>query len=229
MPPDAPPGVDDVSPLQRALDAQSHAEELQRQPARAADVHAHIDRLPISGHKKAFLHANPALAQAPLSHVMAHHYQLALHSGVPDDSELMNQAVLHGVQRDIEHHHALKALTSADARPTPENHAMHQDVAESAAELAREAEAHLAEYQPEPTAPPPAKRKSIPMSAPVSRDVGSMSGQRIDSGNTLRKDEREIARVSFPHLPAAQAEFAYLKNKKRMMAMKASGEIQGDG
>jgi hypothetical protein len=220
---------DDANPLQRAYDAARHAEELQRQPARAADVHAHIDSLPISGHKKAFLHANPALAQAPLSHVMAHHYQLALHSGVPDDSEFMNQTVLQGVQRDIAHHHALKALTSADARPTAANAQAHEDAGESAAELMREAEGHQAAWLAEnPPPAPPQKRRSIPMSAPVSRDFSAVSGSRQQE-NTLRADERQIARVSFPHLSPLQAEYAYLQNKKRMMATKADGRIQGDG
>lgn len=66
----------------------------------------------------------------------------------------------------------------------------------------------------------------MPMSAPVSRDVPSATGVR--QSNTLSQDEREIARVSFPHLPAAQAEYQYLLNKRRMHEWKADGRIQGD-
>ena len=65
------------------------------------------------------------------------------------------------------------------------------------------------------------------MQAPVSRDSPSVSGRRPQD-NTLSRDEREVARVSFPHLPADQAEYQYLINRKRMHEMKADGRIQGD-
>jgi len=54
------------------------------------------------------------------------------------------------------------------------------------------------------------------------------SGGRASQNNTLSLDERQIARVSFPHLPATQAEYAYLQNRRRMHEMKADGRIQGD-
>jgi hypothetical protein len=243
MPAGPSPGVED-NPLQRALEAQQHAESLQHQhaqrqriglpepeldPQRRQHVEAHIDSMGLSAHKARFLKSHPSLLSPPYNRSMANAYHLALHAGVADDTVAMDHAILAGVSRDIEHHRALSQLTAADARPTPENHAMHHDVSESADALMREAEAHLAEYQPEPAASPPAKRRSIPMSAPVSRDIPGASGQRIDNGNTLRADERQIARVSFPHLSPPQAEYAYLQNKKRMMAMKADGRIQGDG
>jgi hypothetical protein len=243
--PDMPPDVEEPNPLQRALDAQRHAEALQHQhaqrrqiglgepeldPHHRQQVEASIDRMDgLTDHKRRFLKSHPSLLTEPYLSLMRHAVMIARHANIPEDTPAFDNAILAGVAKDIEHHRALSQLTAADARPTPENHAMHQDVAESAAELAREAEGHLAEYQPEPTAPPPAKRRSIPMSAPVSRDVGGMSGQRIDSGNTLRADERHIARVSFPHLSPPQAEYQYLQNKKRMIAMKADGRIQGDG
>ena len=65
-------------------------------------------------------------------------------------------------------------------------------------------------------APPPSpKRRSMPMSAPVSRDYVGVSGRPFES-NSLSRDERDIARSSFPHLPAPEAEYEYLKNKRRM-------------
>ena len=243
MPADPSPAVED-NPLQRAIAAQQHAEALQHQhaqrrqiglpepeldPQQRQQVEASIDRMEgLTDHKRRFLKSHPSLLTEPYLSSMRHAYMLAKHAGVADDTVAMDHAILAGVSRDIEHHRALSALTSADARPTPENAALHHDVGQSAEELMREAEGHLAEYQPAPE-PPPQRRKSIPMSAPVSRDIPGASGQRIDAGNTLRKDEREIARVSFPHLPAAQAEFQYLLNKRKMMAMKADGRIQGDG
>ena len=65
------------------------------------------------------------------------------------------------------------------------------------------------------------------MQAPPSRNAPSVSGQRNES-NHLSRDEREIARVSFPHLSADRAEYAYLQNKRLMIQRKANGEIQGD-
>ena len=157
---------------------------------------------------------------------MRHAYMLA--TGIADDTPAMDQAILSGVSKDIEHHRALSAMTSADARPTAENAQMHDDVSQAAAELMREADEHHAAYLAEnPPPAPPRKRKSIPMSAPVSRDFSAVSGNQRQE-NTLRADERQIAHVSFPHLSPPQAEYEYLKNKRRMIAMKASGEIQGD-
>jgi hypothetical protein len=102
----------------------------------------------------------------PYHHSMRHAYHLALNAGVPDDSPEMDHAILQGVARDIEHHRALSALTSADSRPTAQNHQTHQDAHQAADELAREAEMHLAAEQPVPAAAPP-QRRSIPVSAPV--------------------------------------------------------------
>jgi hypothetical protein len=42
----------------------------------------------------------------------------------------------------------------------------------------------------------------------------------------VRSDERQIARVSFPHLRPEQAEYEYMVNRKRMREMKADGRIQ---
>lgn len=235
-----------ASPLTLALQAQQHAEHLQRQhatraqvglpeppldPAARQAVDAHIDAMPgLSDHKRRFLKSHPSLLQAPFLQLMQHAYMVARSANIPDDSAAMDAAVLSGIHRDLEHHRQLSALTSAQARPTPENHQAHQDAAEAAADLQREAEMHLGEYQPAPTAPSPQprpQRKGFPMAAPVFRDSPSALGQRNES-NHLSRDEREIARVSFPHLPAARAEYEYLQNKRLMIQRKANGEIQGD-
>jgi hypothetical protein len=67
----------------------------------------------------------------------------------------LDRAILAGVRANIEHYNALRALTSADARPTPENQQGHQDRAEAVVELQRVAEQHLAVDQPAPEPPPP--------------------------------------------------------------------------
>jgi len=86
--------------------------------------------------------------------------------------------------------------------------------------------------QPQPQAQPQAQlqRRSIPMSAPVSRDVPTASGQRqSDNKMTLTPKEREIARLSIPDTPGlpklsnAEKELMYAKNKARLNTMKANG------
>jgi hypothetical protein len=242
----APEPAPEENPLQRAYKAQRHAEELQRQhahrqqiglpeppidPHQRQAIDAHIDSIHgLTDHQKRFLKSHPSLLHEPYLSLMQHAVMIARHARIAEDTPAFDQAILSGIAKDIEHHRALSAMTSADARPTPENAQMHQETEQGAADLMREADEHHAAWLAEnPPPPPPQRKRSIPMSAPVSRDVAGVSGQRIDSGNTLRADERQIARVSFPHLSPPQAEYAYLQNKKRMIAMKADGRIQGDG
>jgi hypothetical protein len=210
MPPDHQM-PDDRGPLGRALDAQQRAEDLQREAHQASPAERHINSIPgLTDHKRAFLRANPDLLHADVAPLVARAHQAALHAGIEDDTEAMNRHVMDEVVRSIEQH---RELTSARARPTEENRTIH----ESAADLGRMAEQYLAEYQDEhapAAAPAVAPRRSIPYSAPVSRESPTMSGQpRQTSQNTLSPDERFIARESFPHLSKGQAEYEYFKNK----------------
>lgn len=82
----------------------------------------------------------------------------------------------------------------------------------------------------EPQPQPQPQRRSIPMSAPVSRDVPTASGQRqSDNKMTLTAEERQTARLSIPDthglppLSNAQKELIYAKNKQKLNAMKANG------
>ena len=77
-----------------------------------------------------------------------------------------------------------------------------------------------------PAAPQP-QRRSMPMSAPVSRDVPTTSGQRQTSTTmTLTEEERRIARTSYTadDMTDAQKEYAYAKNKQKLQRMRANGE-----
>jgi hypothetical protein len=154
--------------------------------------------------------------------------QLALHAGVEDDTPAMNQAILEGVQHDIERHRALAALTSASARPTPENAAAHEETVQAADELTQEAAAHLAQRAAEQMAAAPAPmptRRSFPVSAPVSRDVPMASGGSASQNKTLSPEERLIARNSFsnPNMTNAQKELLYLRNRQKLNRMRADG------
>lgn len=82
---------------------------------------------------------------------------------------------------------------------------------------------------PEPSPQPQPPRRSIPMSAPVSREVPNTSGQRQSRTMTLTPKEVEIARLSIPDtlgLPKmsnAEKELTYARNKAKLAAMKANG------
>jgi hypothetical protein len=214
--------ISDDNPLQRALDAQRRAEELQRQapqrPPPSSAIEQRIDSLPgLSEHKRAFLKQFPVILEDQVvGQTFNRHYQEGLKSGLADDSPELDQYLIANTVREIEHRRQL-ALAS-------------ESVDEAVQKLDDEIEANRrSEEPPAPPSPRPAPRRSVPMSAPVSREAPMWSGQRgTNENNTLRADEREIARVSFPHLPAAQAEYEYLKNKRLMIQRKASGEIQGD-
>jgi len=84
------------------------------------------------------------------------------------------------------------------------------------------------EREPEP-APQPQKR-SIPMTAPVSREVPTAaSGTRKQATMRLTEEERKIARDSIPDRPDlpkltnAQKEYLYAKNKQKYHRMVADG------
>jgi hypothetical protein len=236
--PQPPSQGDDASPLQRALEAQQHAEHLQRQhaqrrqiglpepeldPTQRQAIDRQIDAMPdLSDHKRRFLKSHPTLLSEPYRQSMAHAHHLALHAGVADDTLQMDHAILAGVARDIEHH---RALSAANAQ-VPQ----HRDADHVAADLAREAEMHLAAHQPAPIAPQP-QRRSMPMSAPVSRGSHDLGTGRSQSSTriTLSPDEVEIAHISFPHLPKAGAEYEYANNKRKYQTMKANGTYSDQG
>lgn len=75
-------------------------------------------------------------------------------------------------------------------------------------------------------------KRSIPMTAPVSRDAVSPSGTRQGNKITLTEEERRIARDSIidrpdlPKLTDAQKEYIYAQNKQRLLRMRATGEYR---
>lgn len=76
-------------------------------------------------------------------------------------------------------------------------------------------------------AEPQPQRRSMPLSAPVSRDVPTSSGERQPSTKmTLTEEERRIARTSFsaPDMTNAQKEYAYAQNKRKLQTMRANGK-----
>lgn len=195
-----------------------------QQPQQPQTVEQYIDSLPdLSGHKRAFLKQHPMLLAPQIVPLMSKHYHAGLRSGLKDDTAELDAFVLDHVGHEIAQQ---RELTSADARPTPENQERHEQTSHHVEELQREAEAIMAEMK-QPPAPPP-MRRSVPVSAPVSREVPMAAGGRRPGQMTLNAEERAIAHSSFRHLSKPAAELEYARNKQKMLAMKADGRIQGD-
>ena len=72
------------------------------------------------------------------------------------------------------------------------------------------------------------QKRSMPMSAPVSRAAPSTSGQRNEGKMTLTAEEREVARNSFSasDMTNAQKEYLYAQNKSKLRKMRANGEYR---
>jgi hypothetical protein len=80
---------------------------------------------------------------------------------------------------------------------------------------------------PQPETAPQPQRRSMPVSAPVSRDVPTANGQRQTSTKiTLTAEERAIAHTSFtaPDMTNAQKELLYAQNKRKLQNMRANGQ-----
>lgn len=76
---------------------------------------------------------------------------------------------------------------------------------------------------------PQPQRRSMPMAAPVSREVPAASGTRRQPSMRLTEEERKVARDSIPDRPDlpkltnAQKEYMYAKNKAKYEEMKRNG------
>lgn len=80
---------------------------------------------------------------------------------------------------------------------------------------------------PRAEAEPQPQRRSMPVSAPVSRDVPTASGQRQPSSKmNLSAEERAIARSSFTatDMTNDQKELLYAQNKRKLANMRANGQ-----
>lgn len=241
---DAPqpaPSPDDA--LRQAIEGQRRAEELQRQATQVPTVEQYVDTLPgLSDHKRAFLKRHPEMLQGGAREVMGLAYQEALGAGLADDSQELDRFLVETVREEME----LRRQRLADAarsavgrmtRPPPPDSMLSPD--QGAERLMREAEAHMDSYHAEAStplnvsdqiaamAPPPTpQRRSMPMTAPVSREVPTASGRRFSAEQmTLTPEERQVARNSFsdPNLSNIEKERMYLANKIKLAQERAAG------
>jgi hypothetical protein len=184
-------------------------EAMRRAPPPPVTIDEYVDQIPeLSEHKRGFLKAHPELLDPTRSRFMGARYAEALRSGIPDDSDEMDTWLLAAVERDIEQHVARTAQQPVQQR----------------------SEARGAEHSLQPAAPPaPPRRPSMPITAPVSRDVPMPSGQRAQNGVTLSPSEREIAVLSYRDLPASEAEKLYAIQKLKLLRERQAGRYPEHG
>jgi hypothetical protein len=194
----------------KAAEWQKAQEELRR--TQAAMLMAQRAQLPLedrlsmmpnlSDAKRSFIRNHPEILDRPDSGTL--HFG-ALDLGIPEDSP----AYFNHIENGLAANNAEKPFTAgplAIERPA---------IVQQAKELAKQ--------QPRSSGPV--------VSAPVSRDSISIStGKPLDTRVRLTAEQREIAHLSMPGIPKAEAEKAYAKNLLKMQTMKAGGLLQdGDG
>ncbi len=71
-------------------------------------------------------------------------------------------------------------------------------------------------------APAPRARKAAPVAAPVSRDAPAVAGARLTRSVVLSGEQREAAKMSFPHLSEKEALALYARN---LLQLESEGKI----
>ena len=227
LPPSDPADHDAVK---RAVEAARLADEYQRHPQRLID--RYVDGMHgLSNHKKSFLKANPLLLNQEIMPIAGRAWQQGLAQGVADDSAEMNHHILQAVRKEIEAQRAMPSRQGLQATPAMAPPPMPMPMPGDEAErLEADADTYLAAMKgamPAPNLPPIATpRRSLPVSAPVSRDIPTASGQKTSQATTvtLSPDERGIAHASYHWMTKARAEEEYAKQKLRLSALRASGQ-----
>jgi hypothetical protein len=224
----AAPAIDD-DPVRRGLAEIHRAEELQRQhAARVPQTLAEqIETDPnLSAPQRQFLRQHPHVLSDPRA--LMFYVSAARSRGIADDSREFFDTILRGFEREhergVEHARHLAEMKSQPHRAVEKAH-------EQADEIEERALAMVPGAQPPPKASPdvpspPAPRRSIPVSAPVHRDVPTFSGNRESYVDTkLTPEERDIARRSFTasDMTDAEKEFLYWKNREKLRRMRRDG------
>jgi hypothetical protein len=236
-----PPDPESHDAVRRVAEAARHAEELQRQAAQQPmTVEAYVDAMPgLSDHKRAFLKAHPMLLNEQILPLAARAYQAAVRDHVPDDTEEMNQRLLIGVRQEIEAQRqrqieaASAAVASMEPTPLPESDDraaerldQEANAIHSMMQAADATPTEIVANMPPVSPMPPQRGRSLPISAPVSRDVPTASGQRTSNIGTvvLSAEERDVARRSYHWLSPDLAEREYAFQKAKLTRLRAAGE-----
>ncbi|RXH15223.1 hypothetical protein [Bradyrhizobium guangzhouense] len=232
------PSAADHDPLRKALEGQRQAEELQRQQAQEPlTVAQYVDSLPgLTDHKRQFLKANPEMLNGERRDVMSQAYMEAMQAGFQDDTPELDRFLVDTVRAEMTaRHQRLAEAARAAMKPPPRLHT--ESVEQVAAQLDAEIAAYRAIDQVNASTPAAlaahlplpvqsSRSQRMPLTAPVSRDAPTLSGQRAaSSGMTLTPEERFIARNSFtdPSMTDAQKEKLYATQKARLAALRSKG------
>jgi hypothetical protein len=229
--PDEPSHDDD--PVLHALRQTERAEALQRQYAAKVpqSLAEQIETDPnISAPQRQFLRQHPHV----LSDVRAlmFYVHAARSRGIKDDTPEFFDTILRGFEREhergVEH-----AKHLAEMQPQPQRRA--EAGRERAEEVISHAQAMLPDVPLPPaepssiSAPPAPSRRSIPVSAPVHRDVPTFNGNRESHVDVrLTAEERDIARRSFTasDMTDAQKEYLYWQNREKLRRMRRDGSYR---
>jgi hypothetical protein len=226
----APDPIQD--PVLYALRQTERAEELQRQYARPPQTLAEqIDTDPgLSGPQRQFLRQHPHVLSDPRA--LMFYVSAARSRGIKDDSPEFFDTILNGFKREhergVEHAKHLAEMKSQPHRAVEKAH-------EHADEIEERALAMVPGAQPPPKASSamapstPEPRRSIPVSAPVHRDVPTFSGNRESHVDVrLTAEERDIARRSYsaPDMTDAQKEYAYWVQREKLRRMRRDGSYR---
>jgi hypothetical protein len=207
-PPAAAPDILPASPeasdaVMAALVAQKRAEAMQRGGQAAAPAPQSQPAAPqMSERRQRFVEAHPELLDPRNREAVESYWKQAQRMGMQDEAEVDN-FVLSGLRWE----QATRSPRREEPEPAPSR-----------------AESPLPRSMPE-------QRRSMPMTAPVSREVPNTSGRRRSSGDPLHltEEERQAARDAIPDRPDlprltnAQKEYLYAQNKQKYGRMKADG------
>lgn len=235
---DAPPPPAPDDPVQKALEGQRRAEELQqRQAQEPMSVDRYVDSLPgLTDHKRQFLKAHPEMLNGQQFDLMAQAYGEAMRVGFQDDTPELDRFLVETVRAELTARHGRLAEAARSAMEPPRRPVLsvEQEVARLDAEVAAHTAidhvnastpAAFASQLPQPERMP--RSRSMPMTAPVSRDTPMLSGQRpMSMGQvTLTAEERFIARNSFtdPNMTDADKEKLYATQKARLQHLRSQG------
>jgi hypothetical protein len=233
----------------RAAEATRRAEAMQRDPRLAAQlavdrhVDAHFGNL--SHHKREFLKQRPDYwADEHSMLAMSRRYYAGLAAGIPDDTPEMNAYIDDGMRQEFQERqqHRVQGARAAAPMPPPipepsvdrmaeRLNQQQADAIRNVVNVEASTPMVLAENLPMPRA------RSLPISAPVSREIPTASGQKAQDFSNIRLSpiEREIARNSFGPIKDAfgnvrdltneEKELRYGLNKLRMLKMRADGTL----
>jgi hypothetical protein len=199
-----------------------------------------IEQMPVDDRVKTFLKRHPHVLAPQNADAVAWHHHLAQRAGIEDGSDEMHQRILDGIAQEHELIRQRRAEMAERAMPTASAPPITRPAAAGAMaeQLGREASAigmtmNAAASTPEavaenmPEVEPAPRKKSIPMSAPASRNVPSYSGKGDSPRSmTLTAEERGIARNSYHWMGPEAAEREYAHQKAKMLGLKERGEIQ---